>query len=179
MSAGKNFEPMGILEADRKYKGGALTIGKPTILEVIQMKVSDLMTVKAVSIEQNESVSAAARLLKSHNIGSIPVCDTAGKLRGMVTDRDIVMRCVADGSDPHETRVSEIMSRGIITANPFDELDDAVKLMSDDQVRRLPVVEEGRLVGMLSLCDMARSASCEMEAAEALSEISSNFKRRK
>jgi len=143
------------------------------------MKVSDVMTVKAVSIEQNEPVSAAARLLKSHNIGSLPVCDASGRLRGMVTDRDIVMRCVADGADPTETRVCEIMSRGIITAGPFDELDEAVKLMSNDQVRRLPIVGEGRLVGMLSLCDMARNAGCEMEASEALSEISSNFKRRK
>jgi len=142
------------------------------------MKVSDLMTAKAVSINQSEPVTAAARLLKSHNIGSLPVCDDTGKLRGMVTDRDIVLRCVADKNDPGSTRVSEIMSRGVVSVSPFQELDEAASQMSEVQVRRLPVVEDGRLVGMLSLCDMARNCGCEMEAAEALSEICSNFKRK-
>lgn len=142
------------------------------------MKICDIMSNKVVSIEQNEPVSAAARLLKRCNIGSLPVCDEKGRLRGMLTDRDIVTRCVAAGSDPQDVKVSEIMSRGIITASPFDEVGKAVELMTGDQVRRLPVLDDGRLVGMVTLCDMARSCSCEMEAAEALTEISSNFRRK-
>ena len=142
------------------------------------MKICDIMSDRVVSIEQNEFVSTAAKLLKRCNVGALPVCDDKGRLRGMLTDRDIVTRCVAMDADPKGTRVSEVMSRGIITAAPFDEVDKAVKLMSADQVRRLPVLEDDRLVGMVTLCDMARSCNCEMEAAEALTEISSNFRRK-
>lgn len=142
------------------------------------MKICDIMSERVTSIEQNESVSAAARMLKRCNVGSLPVCDEKGRLRGMITDRDIVMRCVAGDAIPAEMKVSEIMSRGIITASPFDDVKKAVELMASDQVRRLPVLEDGKLVGMVTLCDMARSCNCEMEAAEALTEISSNFRRK-
>ena len=114
------------------------------------MKICDIMSEKVTSIEQNEPVSAAAKLLKRCNVGSLPVCDDKGRLRGMITDRDIVTRCIANDSDPAEMKVSEIMSRGIITASPFDEVQRAVELMTTDQVRRLPVLDEGRLVGMVT-----------------------------
>ena len=142
------------------------------------MKVCDVMSDKVVCIGQNEPVSAAAKLLKQCNVGVLPVCDGQKKLRGLLTDRDIVTRCVAAGIDPQETPVSEIMSRGIVTATPFDEVEQAARVMSGDQVRRLPVLSEGRLVGMLSLCDLARNANCEMEAGAALTEISSGFRRK-
>ena len=136
------------------------------------------MSDKVVCISQDEPVSAAAKLLKRCNVGALPVCDEKKKLRGVLTDRDIVTRCVAAGADPRETPISEIMSRGIVTAAPFDEVEQAAKVMSGDQVRRLPVLSEGRLVGMLSLCDLARNRSCEMEAGTALSEISAGFRRK-
>ena len=142
------------------------------------MKICDIMSDNVVSIGPNEPVSAAARLLKSRNIGALPVCDESGKLKGMLTDRDIVTRCVALDSDPQRVKVGEVMSRGIITAGPFDELEQAVRIMSEDQVRRIPVLDGGRIVGMVSLCDMARNCNCDMEAAEALAEISSNLKRK-
>ena len=141
------------------------------------MRICDIMTDRVISIEQNEPVSAAAKLLRRYNIGSLPVCDGSGKLRGILTDRDIVTRCVAGGLEPQDTKISEIMSRGVVTASPFDAVECAVRLMSGDQVRRLPVVDNGRLVGMVTLCDMARDCACEMEASETLAEISSNFKR--
>lgn len=142
------------------------------------MKVCDIMSDKVISIEQHEPVSAAAKLLKQCNIGALPVCDEQHCLRGMLTDRDIVTRCVAADADPRETPVSEIMSRGIRTVTPFDEVAHAVTLMGEDQVRRLPVMDEGRLVGVVTLCDMARDCNCDMEASAALSEISSNFRRK-
>ncbi len=142
------------------------------------MKICDIMTDKVVSIGQNEPVSAAARLLKRCNIGALPVCDDKTRLRGIVTDRDIVTRCVAADADPNDTKVGEIMSRGIVTAGPTDDVSHAVKLMGEDQVRRLPVVDDGRLVGVVTLCDMARSCNCDMEAGQALSEISANVKRK-
>ena len=142
------------------------------------MKICDIMSDNVVSISPDEPVSAAAKLLKSRNIGALPVCDGSGRLRGIITDRDIVTRCVALDTDPRDVKVSELMSRGVITAGPFDELEQAVRIMSGDQVRRIPVVDGGKLVGMVSLCDMARNCNCDMEAAEALAEISSNLKRK-
>ena len=142
------------------------------------MKICDIMSDKVITINMEEPVVAAARLLKNYNIGALPVCGNDGTLRGMLTDRDIVLRCVAGESNPQTTPVKEIMSRGIITAQPFDDIQKAVSLMSQDQVRRLPVLDKGRVVGIVALSDMARSCNCEMEAAEALTEISSSFRRR-
>lgn len=142
------------------------------------MKVCELMSNQVMSVGPAEPVTAAARLLKNGNVGVLPVCDLGGKLRGIVTDRDIVTRCVAAGRDPAGVTVGEIMSRGVLTVSPLEEVDRAAGQMKSEQVRRLPVVSEGRLVGVLSLCDLARDANCEMEAAEALSEISSNFRRK-
>lgn len=142
------------------------------------MKICDIMSDRVISVGVDEPVSAAARLMQRSNMGALPVCSSKGELRGMVTDRDIVLRCVAAGDDPERVRVSEIMSRGVITTGPFEELEHAVRLMSQDQVRRLPVLDKGKLVGMVTLCDMARNCNCDMEAAEALAEISSNFKKR-
>lgn len=141
------------------------------------MKVCDLMSDQVVSISQDEPVSAAARLLRQTNLGALPVCDSRKRLRGIVTDRDIVTRCVAAGADPARQSVSEIMSRGVVTTGPFEEVSHAAQVMRGDQVRRLPVLSEGRLVGVLSLCDLARSAACDMEAASALSDISANFRK--
>ncbi len=142
------------------------------------MKVSDLMNSQTVSVSPEETVSLAARLLSRYNIGSLPVCAADGSVRGMVTDRDIVLRCVAPGEDPETTPVREVMSRSIITVNPGDDVKRAGELMATGQVRRLPVTQGGRLVGMLALGDMARVSACDMEASRALSEISANLTQR-
>lgn len=139
------------------------------------MKVSDIMSGRVVSIGQKEPVIAAARLLKRMNLGALPVTDDSGKLRGIITDRDIVLRCVAAGADPRTLEIHEIMSRGVVTASPGADVSEAARLMRGDQVRRLPVVDGGRLVGMVSIADMARR--CDMEAAAALADISSNLRR--
>ena len=139
------------------------------------MKVSEIMSGRVVTIGQREPVIAAARLLKRMNLGALPVTDDKGKLKGMLTDRDIVLRCVAAGADPRSLEIGEIMTRGVVTAAPELEVSEAARLMRGDQVRRLPVVEGGKLVGMLSIADMARR--CDMEAAAALADISSNLRR--
>ena len=139
------------------------------------MKVSDIMSDRVVTIDRREPVIAAARLLKRMNLGALPVTDRSGKLVGMLTDRDIAVRCVAARGDAREMTVEDIMSRGVVTASPDARVDDAARRMGRGQVRRLPVVEDGKLVGMLSLADMARK--CDMEAAAALADISSNLRR--
>ncbi len=141
------------------------------------MKVSDIMSDRVVTIDEREPVIAAARLLKRMNLGALPVTDRGGKLVGMLTDRDIVLRCVALGGDARTMTAGDVMTRGVVTATPDVKVDDAAKRMGRGQVRRLPVVENGKLVGMLSLADMARK--CDMEAAAALADISSNLRRMK
>ncbi|HBD86625.1 MAG TPA: CBS domain-containing protein [Clostridiales bacterium] len=141
------------------------------------MKVSDIMSDRVITVGQDEPVITAARLFKRYNLGAMPVCDDTGRLQGMLTDRDIVLRCTASGADPKNVKIRDIMSRGIVTTTPDCDIDSAAKQMSADQVRRLPVVDGGRLIGMLSLCDMARH--CDMEAAAALAEISSNVTRKR
>ena len=142
------------------------------------MKVQDIMTDRAVTVGPMEPIAAAARLMKRHNLGALPVCDDTGRLRGVITDRDIATRCVAGDLDPADTAVREIMSRGIATCRAEDDVDDALRTMGTERVRRLPVVSGGKVVGMVSLGDLARRDNYVMEAAEALSEISSNILRR-
>ena len=142
------------------------------------MKVQQIMTDRLVTVGQMEPVSAAARLMKRHNLGALPVCDDTGRLRGVLTDRDIVTRCVAADMDPGDTRIREIMSRGITTCRAEDDAGELIRLMGEGQIRRVPVMDGDRVVGMVSLADLARNGDTSMEAAEALSEISSNIARR-
>ena len=142
------------------------------------MKVKQIMTDNVITVGQREPVAHAARLMKRGNLGALPVCDDEGRLRGIVTDRDIVTRCVAGDEDPGELPIREIMSRGITTCRPEDDADELARTMAARQVRRVPVTDGGKVVGMVSLADLARSDLFSMEAAEALSEISSNILRK-
>ena len=142
------------------------------------MEIKDLMNPSVVTIEPTASAALAARLLSRHNVGSLPVCGEDRRLRGVVTDRDIVLRCVAAEEDPAQTLVRDIMTRGCASVSPHEDCRAATRLMAQQQVRRLPVVEEGKLVGIISLADLARSQRFDMEAAQALGEISENIVRR-
>ena len=142
------------------------------------MQVQEIMSSAPVSLETEEPVAAAARLMRERNIGAMPVCDASGKLVGMLTDRDIVIRCIASGRSADQTRVSDIMTTGAVVAKTTEPLDDALQRMEREQIRRLPVTKDGRLVGMLSLADVARSSRLAMETAEALSKITSNICRK-
>ena len=114
-----------------------------------------------------------------HNLGVLAVCDYHGKLQGVVTDRDIITRCVAVDQDPSRVPVADIMSAQVETIAPEENAQAATERMARKQVRRLPVVEAGKLVGVVSLNDLARNRKTEMEAAQALCEISGNVKKRK
>lgn len=138
------------------------------------MKVRDIMTSPAIRIHPEESVEVAARALASHNIGMLPVCGTDGKLCGVVTDRDLVTRCVAGGRLPDKTKIREVMTGQVMSVDPNMELGVAAHLMGRQQIRRLPVVENGKLCGMLSLGDLAVREDEVMDAADALADISSN-----
>ena len=142
------------------------------------MQIQEIMNAAVVSIAPEESAALAARLMSRHNLGALPVCGRDGALKGMITDRDIVLRCVAAGADPETLPVRDVMTPGVVTVSPYDEIGAAARVMADAQVRRLPVCQDGKVVGMLSLGDLAVNCRCDMEAANALSDISGNFRRR-
>lgn len=119
------------------------------------MKVRDLMTSPAVRIHPEEPVEVAARTLTQYNIGALPVCSRDGRICGMVTDRDLVIRCMASGRDPNLTKVRDVMTTHVVSTDPNADASTAAYMMGREQVRRLPVVENGRLCGMVSLGDFA------------------------
>jgi CBS domain-containing protein len=110
----------------------------------------------AIRIGADEPVAVAARTLAHYNIGALPVCGQDGRVCGMVTDRDMVTRCLAAGKSPERTRVREIMTAGVLSVDPETDVATAAAIMGKQQIRRLPVVEKGRLCGMLSLGDISR-----------------------
>ena len=142
------------------------------------MKVKHLMTPNVISITPDESAAVAARLLTHYNIGALPVCTAQGKLCGMVTDRDVVIRCVAANLDPDKTPVKQIMTRPVQTVTPDMEAGVAAHLMGSRQIRRLPVVNDGTLCGMVSLGDIARQEDSVMDAADALQDITEGISTR-
>lgn len=144
---------------------------------MVFLQVRDIMNQNVVSIEPGESAALAARLLARHNVGALPVCSPKGILQGIVSDRDIILRCVAAEEDPAALKVGEIMTRYPAAVNPQDDVRQAAQLMSAKQIRRLPVVEQGQVVGMVSLGDLAKCGRYEMEVSRALVDISENVRR--
>ena len=120
-------------------------------------KVSDAMTTQPRSAEPSQSLVEAAQVMKRADIGSLPVVEE-GRLVAVLTDRDIVVRAVAEGVDLNVTLVGDIASREPVTVGPEEDLDEALRLMARHQVRRLPVVDEQRLVGVLAQADVATEA---------------------
>lgn len=142
------------------------------------MEIQEIMTAKVITVGPDEPVTAAARLLRRWNLGALPVTDGTGRLRGVLTDRDIVLRCLALDNDPADTKVSEIMSRAVVTVRPDESVQSAAALMAREQLRRLPVAENGRVVGMVTACDLARREKLNAEFAEAMRGISTNLVRK-
>lgn len=141
------------------------------------MKVKDIMNQNVICVAPDEMASVAARMLSRHNIGALPVCER-GRLSGMVTDRDIVLRCVAAEKSPQQTPVREIMTGRVISVSPEEDAQAAAELMAKEQVRRLPVAENGQVVGMLSLGDLTVNRGLQMEVSECLAEICCNVKKK-
>ena len=143
------------------------------------MKLQDIMTSRVVRIHPEETVTVAARALEHYNIGVLPVCGSDGKLCGLVTDRDLVIRCLACGKTPETTQVKDVMTKHIVSAKPDMDAALAAGLMGREQIRRLPVVEEGKLCGMVSLGDLAQQEQTLYDAGDALNEISCGLSDRK
>ena len=142
------------------------------------MKLRDIMTNPVIRIHPYESVLVASRTLARYNIGALPVCGIDGRMCGLITDRDIVTRCLATGRSPSSTSVREVMTANVVCARPDMDTTAAAGLMGREQVRRLPVLENGKLCGMVSLGDLALKEETSYDAGDALTEISSNLSSR-
>ena len=142
------------------------------------MKVREIMTKNVVRIHPDEPVEVAARALAHYNVGAMPVCGSDGRLCGVVTDRDLVTRCMASGRDPGRTQVREVMTGRVISVRPDTDAGAAAHLMGREQIRRLPVTENGKLCGMISLGDLAVRQETGYDAGDALADISANLSRK-
>lgn len=120
-------------------------------------KAREIMTPGAECIGEHETLEAAARKMKDLGVGALPVCGEHGRLVGMLTDRDIVVQCIAAGADARTARARELAEGKPVTIGADDSVEEAVRTMQEHQVRRLPVIDGHDLVGMVSQADVARS----------------------
>lgn len=135
------------------------------------MKVKDIMTDELAVISPDATVIEAAQLMQKHDVGAVPVCE-GSNIVGLVTDRDIVVRNIAHGKDPNHTPVRDVMTTEVKSISPETNISQAAGIMATQQIRRLPVIEDDRLVGMVSLGDLATKAKFDVEVSTTLGEIS-------
>ncbi len=129
--------------------------------------IREVMTPMPVTLQPDGSLIDAARIMRDEDIGDVLIVD-GDRLVGLVTDRDIVVRCVAEGADPKKAKVREACSTDVISLSPEASVDEAVRLMRNNAVRRVPVVEGGRPVGIVTIGDLA----IEEDPSSALADIS-------
>jgi len=133
--------------------------------------VREVMTSNPCSIDADKSVAYAAKMMRDEDVGIAPIVE-GDRLVGVLTDRDIAVRVVAESRDPEQVKAAEVASRDVVTLDPEQDLDEALRLMARHQVRRLPVVEEdGRLVGVVAQADVAKVAD-ERHTGEVVEQIS-------
>ena len=135
-------------------------------------QVRELMTKDPRTVQPTASIVDAARLMRDEDTGIVPIAEGDGRLVGVVTDRDIAIRVIAEGKDPTSTKVTELTSQNVVTIDPQQDLDEALRLMAQHQVRRLPVVEEdGKLIGIVAQADIAEHVSAK-KTGQLVEEIS-------
>jgi CBS domain-containing protein len=118
-------------------------------------KIREIMTEQPISLNGESTVQEAARTMRERNIGAVLITDGEQRLQGIVTDRDIVVRAIAQGKEPSQTRLREICSAALAHLTPEDTVDNAIKLMAKKGIRRIPVIDGERPVGVISLGDLA------------------------
>lgn len=127
------------------------------------MKVRDCMCKEVVFVKPDCDTEECAKLMCQNHIGCIPVCDDSKKVVGLVTDRDILLRTIGCGKEIKNTPVSDIMTCNVTCCNPEEEVKQAEHMMSENQVRRIPVMENNRIVGILTLGDLAKNKEINPE----------------
>jgi len=138
------------------------------------MKISEIMTTEIKKATPDNTLADIAAMMRDEDVGALPVVQD-GELRGIVTDRDIVVRAIAEGKEPTTATVQEVLSEELESVEPDDDVEDAADLMASRQIRRLPVVQRGKLIGMVSLGDIAVKHE-ESTASHALEGVSEGVK---
>ena len=131
----------------------------------------DLMTPDPKCVKEDQTLADAARMMRDLDVGALPICGNDDRLKGMVTDRDIVVKCIAEGGDPNTVTAGSLGEGKPITIGADDDIRDALVVMQDHQVRRLPVIDGHDLVGIISQADIARELSAT-QTGETVAEIS-------
>ena len=134
-------------------------------------KVQDIMTKNVATISPNQTVQEAAQIMSKKNIGALPVVEN-GQVKGMITDRDITLRVSSKGKDPSTIKVAEVMTNHVVTGTPNMSVQEAANVMAQHQVRRLPIVENNQLQGIVALGDIATNSASNEAAEQALTNIS-------
>lgn len=135
------------------------------------MEIKNIMTKNVATINPEDTVERAAQMMKEHNVGSIPVC-RGEEVVGIITDRDVALRSAAEGQNVHQQKVKDIMTSNPVIGTPEMDVHEAARIMSERQIRRLPVVENNKVVGIVALGDLAVEPNFSNEAESALSNIS-------
>ena len=136
------------------------------------MQIKDVMSKDIVSLNSADSIERAAQMMRQFDVGAIPVCDDSGRLTGIITDRDITLNSVASGANANQQKICDFMTSDPVTGNPDMDVHDAIRLMSRHQIRRLPIVDNNHLVGIVSLGDIALDPNLQDNAEVALKNIS-------
>ena len=131
----------------------------------------DLMTPDPQCVKEDQTLVEAARLLRDLDVGAMPICGNDDRLKGMLTDRDIVVKCIAEGGDPNSVTAGSLAEGKPVTIGADDDIREALEVMQDHQVRRLPVIDGHDLVGIISQADIARELSAS-QVGETVAEIS-------
>ncbi len=140
------------------------------------MKVRDVMTSEVATANADTTLEEIATMMKAEDTGAIPIVEE-DELLGIVTDRDIVIRCVAEGRDPSDVVAEDILTDNLEVVDPETEVAEALDVMGRHQIRRLPVVENGELIGMVSIGDLAVKQGDEQDTGETLKDVSQGVKR--
>ncbi|KGR77777.1 CBS domain-containing protein [Ureibacillus manganicus] len=134
--------------------------------------VSEIMTKNVQFCTTHESLTTAAKIMRDVDCGSVPVCDS-NRVIGMITDRDIVIKCIAEGNDASQVHCHDVMTHDVVTCSPDTDVHECARLMAQHQIRRIPVVDDnGNLMGICAIGDLAQENIFVNEAGEALSDIS-------
>ena len=131
----------------------------------------DLMTPDPTCVKEDQTLADAARMMRDLDVGALPICGNDDRLKGMLTDRDIVVKCIAEGGDPRTATAGSLAEGKPLTIGADVDIREALEVMQDQQVRRLPVIEAHRLVGIVSQADIARELSA-VQTGETVAEIS-------
>lgn len=136
------------------------------------MKISEIMTKEVICLSVDDTVERAAQIMKEYNIGSIPVNTEGTGVVGIITDRDIILRCVAEGKNIKVQKIREIMTSNPVVGDENINVNDATRIMGERQIRRLPIISNDKLIGIVSLGDLALEPNLKQETTDVLGEIS-------